>query len=167
MLDESKNTYSEEEYEELHFSSSYKKNESASSVETDSFKENQKLSLPSYKHERRKVLIVEDNESNYQLYEALFDGRYDLVHAWDGEEAIRLFAKETPDIVLMDIGIPFKNGYEATAEIRMLSKTVPIIAVTSYSEPSDQQKMLQRGFNDYLTKPIDENILLKTLRKYL
>lgn len=67
----------------------------------------------------------------------------------------------------MDIGIPFKNGYEATAEIRMLSKTVPIIAVTSYSEPSDQQKMLQRGFNDYLTKPIDENILLKTLRKYL
>lgn len=167
VLDESKNTYSEEEYEELHFSSSCKKNESASSVETDSFKENQKLSLPSYKHERRKVLIVEDNESNYQLYEALFDGRYDLVHAWDGEEAIRLFAKETPDIVLMDIGIPFKNGYEATAEIRMLSKTEPIIAVTSYSEPSDQQKMLQRGFNDYLTKPIDENILLKTLRKYL
>lgn len=163
VLDESKNTRSEEEFEEMYLNLAAKNHRDANEATSGE----KTTKLPSYKYERRKVLIVEDNESNFQLYEALFDGRYDIVHAWDGDEAIRLFAKETPDIVLMDIGIPFKNGYEATAEIRMLSKSVPIIAVTSYAEPSDQQKVMQRGFNDYLTKPIDEGVLLKMLRKYL
>lgn len=127
----------------------------------------QDKAMPSYKQERKKLLVVEDNASNYELYVALFDGRYDLVHAWDGEEAISLFAKETPDLVLMDIGIPIKNGYEATAEIRMLSKTVPVIAVTAYAQPDDKEKIRKRGFNAFVPKPIDNELLLHTIRKFI
>lgn len=127
----------------------------------------QNASMPSYKLERKKLLVVEDNVDNYELYVALFDGRYDLVHAWNGEEAIHLFAKESPDLVLMDIGIPVKNGYEATAEIRMLSKSVPVIAVTAYSPPYDSDKFLERGFNAFVPKPIDNELLLRTIRKFI
>lgn len=127
----------------------------------------EKTNLSSYKQEKKKILVVEDNSSNFMLLEAIIDGRCDIVHAWDGEEAIKLFAKETPDIVLMDINLPYKNGYEATAEIRMLSKTVPIIAVTAYAQDTDKEKIISSGFNGYISKPIVENDLLKILKQFL
>ena len=123
--------------------------------------------MGSYKHEKKKILVVEDNSSNYLLIEAMIDNRYELIHAWDGEEAIRLFARSTPDLVLMDINLPLKNGYEATSEIRLLSKTVPIIAVTAYAQTADREKVLKSGFNGYLSKPVDEDELLNVLRKFL
>lgn len=124
-------------------------------------------SMPSYKHERKKILVVEDNESNYQLFEALLADRFDIVHAKDGEESVRLYARETPDLVLMDINLPYKNGFEATAEIRMLSKTVPIIAVTAYAQRSDKEQILSSGFSAYLSKPIEENELINEIRKFI
>lgn len=125
------------------------------------------VNISSYKREKKKILVVEDNSSNYMLVEALIDNRYELIHAWDGEEAIRMFAKNTPDLVLMDINLPLKNGYEATAEIRLLSKTVPIVAVTAYAQDQDKEKILSSGFNAYLAKPVSEDELLNVLKKYL
>lgn len=123
--------------------------------------------LPSYKFEKKKILIVEDNESNAELFDALLADRFELVHAWDGEEAVRTYAKETPDIVLMDINLPYKNGYEATAEIRRLAPNVPIIAVTAYAQQSDKDKIMRSGFNGYLSKPVEEDKLFAALRQFL
>ncbi len=124
-------------------------------------------SMPSYKHERRKILVVEDNDSNSALLEEILADRFEIVRAFDGAEAVTLYAKETPDLVLMDLNLPVKDGYQATSEIRMLSKTVPIIAVTAYAQRSDRQKVLASGFDDYLSKPVDEDNLIATIRKYL
>lgn len=129
--------------------------------------EDKEDSLPSYKPERKKLLVVEDNADNYELYVALLDGRYDLVRAWNGEEAVQLFAKESPDLVIMDICIPFKNGYEATSEIRMLSKTVPVVAVSACSQPDERDNILAKGFNAFLTKPIKTELFLRTIRNLL
>lgn len=124
-------------------------------------------SLPSYKRERKKVMLVEDNESNYQLFREFLEGRFDVVRASDGEESIRVYARETPDLVIMDINLPIKDGYQATADIRMLSKTVPIVAVTAYAQISDRDKIMKSGFTDYLSKPVEEEELISTIRKYL
>ena len=83
---------------------------------------------------RPRLLVAEDNPSNYKLVEVLLRRDYDLLHAWNGEEAVALFADCRPDLVLMDINMPVMNGYEATAEIRKLSESVPIIAVTAFGE---------------------------------
>lgn len=123
--------------------------------------------LTSYKLEKKKILVVEDNPSNYMLIDAIINGRANLIHAWDGEEAVRMFARETPDLVLMDINLPFKNGYEATAEIRVLSKTVPIIAVTAYAQDTDKDKIINSGFNGYIAKPVVEEDLHQVLKHFL
>ena len=112
-------------------------------------------------------MVVEDNESNFQLFKELLAERYDVVHAKDGDESIRVFAKETPDLVIMDINLPIKDGYQATDDIRMLSKTVPIVAVTAYAQNSDRQKIMKSGFTDYLAKPVEEDDFLNTIRKYI
>ena len=134
---------------------------------TEKDQTNQNKYLNSYKIERKKILVVEDNPSNFMLIEAIIDNRCEIVHAWDGEEAVRLFAKETPDLVLMDINLPYKNGYEAAAEIRMLSKTVPIVAVTAYAQNTDKEKIIHNGFNAYVAKPIVEEDLQRVLRNFL
>ena len=104
---------------------------------------------------RPRLLVAEDNPSNYKLVEVLLRRDYDLLHAWNGEEAVALFADCRPDLVLMDINMPVMNGYEATAEIRKLSESVPIIAVTAFAFASDEQKVLQSGFDGYMAKPIN------------
>ena len=74
--------------------------------------------------------------------------------AEDGTDALEKIHKK-PDIILLDINMPKMDGYEATREIRKVSKTVPIIAVTAYSFASDKEKIMQNGFNGYMSKPVD------------
>lgn len=124
-------------------------------------------STDQFAHTKKKILVVEDNSSNYMLVEALLDNRYQIVHAWDGEEAVRLFAKESPDLVLMDINLPYKNGYDATSEIRLISKNVPVIAVTAYAQNHDKQKIISSGFNGYIAKPIAEKDLIRVIKQFL
>lgn len=101
------------------------------------------------------ILIAEDNESNYKLFESILKNDYRLIHAWDGQEAVELFKLHNPQIVLMDINMPVMNGYEATLEIRKCSAKVPIIAVTAFAYASDEQKVMESGFDGYMPKPIN------------
>lgn len=109
------------------------------------------------------ILIAEDNESNYMLFESILKQDYRLIHAWDGEEAVEMFHKYQPHIVLMDINMPKMNGYEATQAIRKESDKVPIIAVTAYAYTSDEQRAMDNGFNGYMSKPINPSNLRNKL----
>jgi len=108
-----------------------------------------------HKKEKIKVLIAEDNLSNFELFEAVLRQDYEIIHAWNGQEAIDLFKEHHPQIVLMDINMPKMNGYEATLKLRQISKGVPIIAVTAYGFSSDEVQIRNSGFNDYWAKPIN------------
>jgi CheY-like chemotaxis protein len=118
------------------------------------------------------VLIVEDNKINMLLAKTLVKriiSNCTILEAKDGNEAVDSYKKEKPDVILMDIQMPNKNGYEATDEIRQLkdSGDIPIIAITAGIMVGDKEKCLQAGMNDYLPKPIIQLDLEKVLQKWL
>ncbi|MCM1331681.1 MAG: response regulator [Bacteroides sp.] len=115
--------------------------------------------------EKLTLLIAEDNESNYLLFDTILSNDYNLIHAWDGVEAVELFKQHKPDMIVMDINMPNMDGYEATREIRKLSRTVPITAVTAYAFASDKEKIMENGFNGYVSKPVNAAKLKSELKK--
>lgn len=116
------------------------------------------------KKDKLTLLVAEDNESNYLLFDTILSNDYNLIHAWDGVEAVELFKLHQPNIIIMDINMPNMDGYEATREIRKISKTVPIIAVTAYAFASDKDRIMENGFNGYVSKPVNANKLKSELR---
>lgn len=120
----------------------------------------------------KKVLIVEDNKINMLLAKTLVKKlilNCTIFEAKDGNEAVEQYKKEQPDVILMDIQMPNKNGYEATNEIRQLkdSENIPIIAITAGIMMGDKEKCLEAGMNDYLPKPIIQVDLERMLHKWL
>ena len=114
-----------------------------------------------------KILIAEDNPSNYKLFKTILEKEYTLLHAWNGLEAINLFKEAQPSLILMDIKMPVLDGYEATTEIRKLSEDIPILAITAYALEGDEQRILQNGFNGYLSKPIISQSLKSKIKNLL
>lgn len=111
------------------------------------------------------LLIAEDMDDNYLLYEAFLGKKYKLIRAVDGEEAISKFLKYNPDAILMDIGMPKVDGYQATEAIRQMSADVPVLAVTAFAFYEDRRKVMSRGFNGYLAKPLNKDELFEMLHK--
>ena len=122
-------------------------------------KPQQEYTLQTVLKDKITILVAEDNMSNYTLFETILKKDYCVLHAWNGEEAVELFKNHSPHIVLMDINMPVMDGYEATAEIRKISKDVPILAVTAYAYASDEQRILSQGFDGYTPKPINAKVL--------
>lgn len=108
------------------------------------------------------LLIAEDNESNYILIRTVLK-EYELIHAWNGREAVELYRRHRPDMILMDLKMPEMTGYEATAEIRKEDPRIPIIAVTAFAFAEDEQRVKQGGFNGYASKPIKPDELKKII----
>ena len=96
---------------------------------------------------------------------------YDVVVAEDGEEAVNVFNKTNPDLVVLDVMMPKMNGYEATQEIRKLMNRkladIPIIAMTANAFEEDRIAALKAGMNDHLAKPIHLEKLYEIVFKYL
>lgn len=113
------------------------------------------------------ILVAEDHSSNYRLIESILKKDYNLVHAWNGEEAVTLFKEHNPQLILMDINMPVMDGYEATKEIRKYSQRVPIIAVTAFAYASDEQRVMENGFDAYMPKPINANQLKRQISSIL
>ncbi|KAB2867611.1 MAG: response regulator, partial [Bacteroidales bacterium] len=109
----------------------------------------------------KNILIAEDVEVNFRyLSTILADTKANIVWAKNGREAIdKTFDGSNIDIVLMDIQMPLIDGYEATAEIRKTKPSLPIIAQTAYALPHDNIKCFEVGCNDYISKPINANLL--------
>lgn len=113
------------------------------------------------------ILIVEDSELNIDLLIQLLEEDYGLFMARDGAEGVRLAEELKPDLILMDISLPVMDGYEATQKIRESFKTLPIIGLSANAMQGDCEKAIAAGCSDYLTKPVNESVLLKKIRKYL
>lgn len=123
---------------------------------------------------QKTVLIVEDNSINMTLVKSLLSRSFKKVRsieAKNGNEAILRFKDSKIDLILMDIQMPEKDGFTASREIRDLEKTsttrVPIIALTAGAILGEKEKCLEAGMDDFLTKPIDRNLLTSTVYKYL
>ncbi|HDP55635.1 MAG TPA: response regulator, partial [Bacteroidetes bacterium] len=115
------------------------------------------------------VLVAEDDDVNYFfLHEMLSDYSINIQRAADGNEAVEL-VRSNPnfDIVLMDIKMPGKDGFEATREIKEFRKELPIIAQTAYAFSTDKEKALAAGCDDYISKPIDRLKLVSLMAKHL
>ena len=113
------------------------------------------------------ILIVEDTEFNIDLLVQLLEEEYNLLIARDGVQGVVLTEKHKPDLVLMDIAMPLMDGYAATRKIREMSSEIPIIGLSSHAMSGDRERAISAGCNDYLTKPIDEDMLKLKLREYL
>jgi two-component system cell cycle response regulator DivK len=113
------------------------------------------------------ILIVEDTELNIDLLTQLLEDDYNLLIARDGAEGVSLARAQNPDLILMDISLPVLDGYEATRQIRETMQTTPIIGLSAHAMNGDAERAKEAGCTDYLTKPVDEDLLLNKLRKYL
>jgi CheY-like chemotaxis protein len=118
-----------------------------------------------------KILVVEDNKINMLLTKTLVKKimpNYVIIEAVDGNDAIEKYVKEQPDVILMDIQMPYKNGYDATREIRKIkgAENVPIIAMTAGTLMGEKEKCFEAGMNDYLPKPIVFSDLEKIIIKW-
>ena len=113
------------------------------------------------------ILVAEDNPSNYELVNAMIGTHFRLINAKNGEEAVNLFQEIHPDLILMDLKMPVINGLESTYIIRQLDSEIPIIAVSAHAYEEDQNEAYQTGCNDFLIKPLNKEILLKTINKYI
>jgi len=111
------------------------------------------------------VLIVEDDDSSYKYLNLVIEKLGYITHwAENGEVAVELCKKYGDiDLVLMDINMPVKNGYEATKEIKKLFPNLPIIAQTAYAMGGDMDKILEAGCDDYISKPIKRELLIEKI----
>jgi CheY-like chemotaxis protein len=118
---------------------------------------------------KKTILVVDDTDWNRDLLVQLLEEDYTVLQAVDGEQGVKVTEKEKPDLILMDLGMPVMDGWEATRRIKANDqlKQIPIIAVTSHAMVGDEIEARKAGCDDYLSKPIDEDLLLKKIRKFL
>ena len=122
-----------------------------------------------------RILLVEDNEINTEIATELLTEEGCIVEtADDGVACVDMIEKADADyykMILMDIQMPIMNGYDATITIRKMKDTkkasIPIIAMTANAFAEDTQKVLSVGMNAHVAKPVDMNILVPTMMKYL
>ncbi len=120
----------------------------------------------------KSILIAEDDEFNFvYLREVLEQAGFNVFHAGSGKEAVHFFkeskGKPAVDLVLMDIEMPGMNGYEATEIIKKDFSDIPVIAQTAYASSEEKNKCLAAGCDSYLAKPLQIDVLLSEIKKYL
>ena len=119
---------------------------------------------------KKKILVVDDSRTAlFMVTTILRKERYELVTACDGEEALEMAAAERPDLILMDVIMPRKTGFEACRELKRREDTraIPVILVTTRGEGENVEAGFQSGCNDYVTKPINAQELLTKVRDHV
>jgi Response regulator containing a CheY-like receiver domain and an HD-GYP domain len=118
----------------------------------------------------QKILIVDDHIVNRKLLAGILkEEEYELVEAEDGEEAVKLAFKELPDLILLDIIMPKKNGYEVCSELQSDNRSVniPIIFLSAKTDTEAKIKGLELGGADYVTKPFSREEVVARVRAQL
>ena len=117
-----------------------------------------------------KILIVEDNEMNRDMLSRRLTRKgYEIEMAVDGQEGLDKMRSWSPDVVLMDMGLPVLDGWEATSQAKADSELagIPIIALTAHAMEADRQKALAAGADDFDTKPVYLSGLLEKIENQL
>ena len=116
------------------------------------------------------ILLVEDNEMNRDMLTRRLQRKgFEVVHAGDGDEALAVLGGSRPDLILMDIGLPGRDGHAVTREIKADPRfaTIPVIALTAHAMVGDREKALEAGCDEYDTKPVDISRLLGKISNLL
>jgi two-component system, cell cycle response regulator DivK len=117
-----------------------------------------------------RILLVEDNEMNRDMLSRRLQRKgYSVLIAVDGEQGLATAYSEMPDLILMDISLPFIDGYEVTRRLKANPRTkhIPVIALTAHALLTDRDKALRAGCNDYDTKPVDFSRLTEKIETLL
>ncbi len=117
-----------------------------------------------------RILLVEDNEMNRDMLSRRLTKRgFDVAIAMDGVEGVNSARSSMPDLILMDMSLPLKDGWEATADIKSDAMTshIPIIGLSAHAMEGDRDKAMQAGCDDYDTKPVELDRLLGKIEKLL
>jgi two-component system cell cycle response regulator DivK len=117
-----------------------------------------------------KVLIAEDNPVNRELLREVLENRgYEVEEACDGEEALEMVERVRPDVLLLDLGMPKLDGFGVVRKLRENPQlaALPVMAVTAYAMREDREKVLEAGFDGYLSKPINAVLLAEELERLL
>jgi CheY-like chemotaxis protein len=118
----------------------------------------------------KKLLIVEDNEINRDMLTQRLERKgFEIVIAMDGIEGVQMAQSETPDLILMDMSLPYIDGQEATRRIKATESTkhIPVVALTSHSMSGDRERFIEIGCDEYDTKPFDFLRLLTKIENLL
>ncbi len=114
-----------------------------------------------------KILYVEDNEDNvYMLTRRLSRKGYDVLVARDGHQGVEMAREEMPALILMDLGLPGLDGWEATRQLKSSDTTqgIPVIGLSAHVMPGDRERALEAGCDDFDTKPVELPRLLDKIR---
>jgi two-component system cell cycle response regulator len=117
-----------------------------------------------------RILVVDDIEANRDLLETRLTAEYfNVITAGDGQEALKICAETSVDLVLLDIMMPGIDGFEVCEQLKANAATchIPVVIVTALDEMADRVRGLQAGADDFLTKPVDEMQLLARVRSLL
>jgi len=116
------------------------------------------------------ILVVDDSPTERKLMEQTLEGKgYNLVSAVDGEEALEKVARQRPDVVLLDVILPRKNGFQVCRQLKTAPETkgIKIILITSKTQDTDRFWGLKQGADEYLTKPVAAENLLASIAKFV
>lgn len=118
---------------------------------------------------KKKILVVEDGEFNRDLIIQVLEDQYEVVIAVNGQEGVEKAEEEKPDLILMDLGLPVLDGWEATERIKASRglRHIPVIAVSSHVTAGDKRKARELGCDEYLCKPVYEEELLGKIRELI
>jgi CheY-like chemotaxis protein len=117
-----------------------------------------------------KILLVEDDVMNREMIARYLTSEgYQVISAGDGANAVLLARKELPDLILMDMGLPILNGWQATYRLKTAADTrgIPVIALTAFAMSEDRAKCLAVGCQAFESKPVNFDRLLTTIRQLL
>ena len=115
----------------------------------------------------KKILVAEDNDSNYMLMSYILKNHYEVARARNGQEVVDMVETLSPDLVLMDLKMPVLNGLEATQKIKEKHPTLPVIAVTANAFDTDREATEKAGCDDFLSKPVSSQKCLETIAKFV
>ena len=116
-----------------------------------------------------RVLIVDDSELNRKLLSVMLrEYQYITFEAEDGSEALDILSKEKPELILMDIYMPNMDGYSALKMLKdnKITAAIPVIAVTASASEEEKENVFAAGFDAYITKPVNKELLLQEIRKF-
>lgn len=115
----------------------------------------------------KRILVAEDNDSNWMLMTYVLKRDYEMARACNGQEAVEKALTGDYDLVLMDLKMPVMDGLEATRQIKAAKPALPIIALTANAFDSDRQAAFDAGCDNFMAKPVSAENCLKMIASYI